>query len=312
VPFVLKNHRTVLNKRSGSVTFWAWTVSILLHLLVLTVLGFVRLSKSQSKIPQKHLPTAKVSQLKSLMESATVVPKPKIKRPSRNIYANRRGEILKKSSFLVPHSTISNSSVSQKTVDTPNYSLAKSDLLLPEVEFFGNSTYDRKICYLVDCSGSMQGMMGQVLQQLKDSIENLPPDYYFYVIFFGDGKLYELGNGKLIRASQRNKEAAYVCINRVQASGRTNAFTALERAVQIEDSLSNKASVFYFLTDGFELTYDDGESFCRKTAELIKRYAPNSKINTIGFWPTDQDCSILRAMASLSGGECVLITDNDF
>jgi hypothetical protein len=313
VPFVLKNQRTVLNRRTGNVTFLAWTVSVLLHLLILAVFSFVKLSRPANATFERSTPTAKINLLTSAMEKGIVIAKPKIKKPSGDRNFSNRSETTKNSSFLVPNSISSeNFSPASKTFDIPNYSLVDGGYALGGIEFFGSGTYERKICYIVDCSGSMQGMMGQVQQQLKDSIKNLVPDQYFYVIFFGNGKLYEFGNGKLVRASQQNKMAAYDFISTIRAGGSTNAYKALERAIQIEDGFSNKASVYYFLTDGFELSNDESESLYKKTARLIKRFAPDSKINTIGFWPTDQDRTILKGIASLSGGKSVFVTEGDF
>jgi hypothetical protein len=288
-------------------------VSVFLHLLVLTVFGFLKLSRPANPVSERQAPTARVSQLKNIIEKAAVLPKPKVKKPSTNSSNYERKDITTKSSFFVPNLKSPNSlSSTPKILNTPEYSFADSGFALGGVEFFGSETYERKICYVVDCSGSMQGMMGQVQQQLKDSIKNLLMDQYFHIIFFGDGKLFEFGDGKLVRSSQKNKTAAYTFIDSIRAGGRTNAFKALERAVQIEDGSEMKASVFYFLTDGFELANDESESLYKQAAGLIKRFAPSSKINTIGFWPTEQDRSILRAISALSGGECVIITDHNF
>jgi hypothetical protein len=288
-------------------------VSVFLHLSILTVFGFLKLSRPANPISERHTPTARVSQLNNLIEKAAILPKPKIKKAPPNSSTYDTKDITRKGSFFVPNLKSSNnlSSVS-KVLDAPEYSLADSSFVLGGVEFFGSKTYERKICYVVDCSGSMQGMMGQVQQQLKDSIKNLVTDQYFHVLFFGDGQLFEFVDGKLVRASQKNKTAAYAFIDSIRASGRTNAFKALERAVQIKDSSDMKASVFYFLTDGFELTNDESESLYEQATGLIKHFATGSKINTIGFWPTEQDCSILRAISSLTGGECVIITENNF
>jgi hypothetical protein len=247
------------------------------------------------------------------MANTAIMPKPKVKKSSRDKYVDIREQTTIRSSFSVPDSKTLNGSLRPSNVlHVPDDSLAENSFAGGGIEFYGNKTYERKICYIVDCSGSMQGLMDQVRQRLKDSIKDLVPDQFFYVIFFGGGELFEFGDGKLVRASQRNKENAYDFINTIRAAGRTNAYKALERAIQIEDSFSNKASVFYFLTDGFELSNDESEDFYKKTFELVKHYAPDSKVNTIGFWTIGQDCSILRAISSLSGGQCVIITDSDF
>jgi hypothetical protein len=280
--------------------------------LIIAAFSFVKLSQPTNATFDKHTPTAKVNLLAATMEKEVVIAKPKIKRPSINSDVKNRLKTQKNSPFLMPSLTSSNNLLAfPKTSIVGNYCLSESGFALGGTEFFGSGTYERRICYIVDSSGSMQGVMGQVKQQLKDSIKSLVEDQYFSVIFFGNGKLYEHDIGRLIRASQQNKEAAYDFIDSIRAGGSTNAHKALERAFQIEDGFSNSASVFYFLTDGFELSNDESESLYKKTAILIKDFAPDSKINTIGFWPTDQDRAILKDIASISGGETVFIVEDD-
>ena len=152
-------------------------------------------------------------------------------------------------------------------------------------------------------------MFGRVRDELIQSIGNLQPDQYFYIIFFGAGGMFESGNGHLLRATEQAKNTACEFINSVQPSGKTNAFAALERAVQIRDSSGVSPSVIYFLTDGFELAAEETHRFSQRIINLLKRFAPTTKINTIGFWPQGSDRKILETIAAQSGGECVFIAD---
>ena len=304
----------VSNSRSGSITIWAWTASIVVHLIALAVFGVVRFSQSETQELQRLAPVARVSQIKKLIEAAPVIPKPKIRKSvesqfskstNRPFSTNRIFDTAKPSS-QAPVSRwqeFTNSSVSQSS------NSAGSEILPEGIEFFGSWTDQRKVCYLVDCSGSMQGLFGRVRKELTKSVQNLQPDQYFYIIFFGGDRLFEFGNGRLIRATQKTKSAASEFINSVRPTGRTNALSALERAVQIRDSSGASAAVIYFLTDGFELTTQDVQSFPQKITNLLKRFAPMTKINTIGFWPQSKDREILKTIARQSGGESVFITD---
>ena len=69
------NQRTVSRGRSGSVTFWAWIVSLAVHQIVLTAFGVVKFSQTQADAKQRPAPTAKVNQIKKLIEAAPVIPK---------------------------------------------------------------------------------------------------------------------------------------------------------------------------------------------------------------------------------------------
>jgi hypothetical protein len=87
---------------------------------------------------------------------------------------------------------------------------------------------------------------------------------------------------------------------------------ALERALQIRDESGDAPSLVYFLTDGFELTSRNAQRLPQKMANLLRRFAPDTKINTIGFWPAEDDRKMLKIIAEQSGGEFVSVTDENY
>lgn len=309
----LTGQRMVSSRRNGSVMFWAWMVSIGVHLIVLGAFGIVRFS--QSKVQSKRW-SAPVSEVKKFMQAAPVVPKPKVKSPveSRRVSGAKRivgGIRNRRYEMDIRQSRTSNTSVGtvriQKWVGN---AMLPGGVDLPKgIEFFGSWTEQRKVCYLVDCSGSMRGTFGRVQKELKESISGLQPDQYFYIIFFGGNKLFEFGDGRLLRATQEAKLAACDFIDLVKPVGRTNAFAAMEKAVQIGDSGAQVGLIIYLLTDGFELTAGDEQKFPQRVEDLLRRFAPETKINTIGFWPQSDDRRMLEAIAAQSSGEFVFVTD---
>jgi hypothetical protein len=42
---------------------------------------------------------------------------------------------------------------------------------------------------------------------------------------------------------------------------------------------------------------------------MLRSFAPKTQINTIGFWPAEQDRKLLEAIAKDSGGEFVVVGD---
>jgi len=307
------NQRMVWARRRGSVTFWAGAISIAVHLIVLTALGSVKFCQSKSQVKQRPVPAAKVSQIQKLIEAAPVIPKPKIKKPAKNFDAGRTAGLLPVNQIfdIAKPSSQDQPNLEKPSVSTIELSLAGSAILPEGIEFFGSFTEQRKVCYVVDCSGSMQGVFGRVRNKLKDSIAALQPDHYFYIIFFGAGRLFESGNGRLVRATDNAKSAAYNFIDSAKPAGQTNAMEALERAVQIRDGRAQSPSIIYFLTDGFELTSRDEQRFSQKVARLLAKFAPATRINTIGFWPQSGDRKMLETIARQSGGEFVLVGDGD-
>jgi hypothetical protein len=175
------------------------------------------------------------------------------------------------------------------------------------IEFFDSPANGRRICYVVDCSGSMRGLWNRVREELVDSIEKLPQDYYFCVIVFGGGSILESGGGKMVRATEQAKKEAHDFIAAVGPRGGTNAAEALERAIMTKDRTGVGASAIYFLTDGFELSEQDGSRFAHKVATIHRSFAPKTQINTIGFWCTEQDGKVLETIAKESGGKFVMV-----
>ncbi len=184
--------------------------------------------------------------------------------------------------------------------------LSETSIPASAIEFFGQTMYCRKVCYVVDCSGSMQGMFSRAGDKLKRSIQSLQPDQYFYIIFFRGDRLVESGNGRLRRATPRAKRSAHKFIDSVRPAGRTNALNALTRAMRITDPAKRPPELIYFLTDGFDLvsteTNQKNLGFADELEKIRRKYAPNTAINTIGFWTQTADIDILKAIATNSRG----------
>jgi hypothetical protein len=303
----------VSNNRRGGVTFWAWAVSIVIHTVVLGIFAIIRLSQVQVADKQRVTPTAGVSQVRKVIEAEPVIPKPKIKKYVADYTVGAAAKLSSaKRTFDIPRPILrsyddgSKSPISASKAVVP---LSNSAVVEPKVEFFGSFTDERKIYYVVDCSGSMGGVFGRVQRKLAESIDSLEPDQYFYILFFGGDRLFEYGDGRLTRATPQAKSAARGFIESVQPAGATNTMEAMERAIQVRDSKNGGPSIIYFLTDGFELISDDGYRFIQKILNVRKSFAPGVKINTIGFWPQESDRRILEKIAKQTGGEFVYISD---
>ena len=294
--------------QKSSVKVWAWTVSILFHVALVAVFMFLKFSAS-SKQPSYHAtPTANLNKIDEIANLSPVVPKPKVKDLLPETYRTRQTET------LPPLTTAKPLEPDLEYIHTPETyhaaDLSDASTFTPNVtEFFGQMTYSRKICYVVDCSGSMQGMFSPVRQRLRNSISSLQPDQYFYIIFFRGDKLLESGTGRLTRASNRAKQAAQKFIDTAQPSGPTNALNALKRAMQITDSNSRPPELIYFLTDGFDLQSDDGTTLANEVETLRKNLAAPTTINTIGFWTATADAQILKQIAQSSRGSFTNVTD---
>lgn len=180
--------------------------------------------------------------------------------------------------------------------------------VVDEVEFFGQKSVVQRICYVVDCSGSMYGQMYQVKDQLRESILKLNSQQAFSVVFFMDGQtILTTGNGRLLPATARVKSQALERIDAIRPGGSTDADHALDVAMRLRDPNGKGPQVVYFLTDGFNLDQHSSQLFVEKVDRLRKTLAPNATMHTIGFWPQPRDRQMLQQIANSGQGEFIEI-----
>jgi hypothetical protein len=275
-------------------------------------------------------PTAKFSRsrITYLMNAAQTLPKPKIKEPAEQITRTIQGlstpyktavELKGSPAPLTVAGEFGGVADLGASIDLAESPASQSvsgytpQTVIPQsrTEFFGSATEKRKICYLVDCSGSMQGLFGRVKKELRKSIDGLEQDQYFAVIFFGKGELIEFEGGKLIRASVKNKQAAYDFIEQVQPAGQGDGIAALNKALNIRDSSGSAPQTIYFLTDGFDIAGESDANTELKAAEKFAQNSAKTQINPIAFWPQDEDEKMLQTIAQKSSGQLVVIVDEN-
>lgn len=288
------------SKKPGHASAWAWSVSIALHVILLAIFAIVKFSSLEDSTVKNPAPIATIKQISQLTETSPTIPKPKV----RKLPSARPKQIpldFTKRTKVAPPKRLRNI----PAISTRSAPLPDTDLTFARIEFFGQLTDQRKICYVVDCSASMLGLFSNVRNKLKESISKLRPDQYFYIILFRGDKLLESGNGKLTRATPNAKKNVYEFIDAAQPAGPNNAFNALKRAMHIKDRAKTSPAQIYFLTDGFDLNQNNATGFSELIENMRKKLAPATRINTIGFWAADADCRVLRNIARHSGGEFI-------
>lgn len=120
--------------------------------------------------------------------------------------------------------------------------------------FFQIGTRGKTIAYVIDRSSSMgcNGLLETAKQELLASLDKLPPDARFQVIFYNrTPELLSLGGTQVpIPATPENKRQIAQCLHAVQAEGGTEHLRALQRALALHPD------VIYFLTDADDLNLD--------------------------------------------------------
>lgn len=114
-------------------------------------------------------------------------------------------------------------------------------------EFFGlggEARAARRIVYIVDRSGSMTGIFGDVQKELKRSINSLRKSQKFHVIFYSSGPPVENPPRRLVNAIRTVKDDAFTFIDSVAPLGGTEPLNAVKRAFVL------KPDLIYLLSDG--------------------------------------------------------------
>ncbi|MBN1457593.1 MAG: VWA domain-containing protein [Sedimentisphaerales bacterium] len=288
--------------RKGKITITAMLLSFALHIAVLGIFSLVSFSSSQTNTFAASGNSISLQNIKALSHTSRTVAKPKVKK----LYtSDKQPRLMSKNENLVTDKDLPGKT-DETNLHTSDTSLSSVPLFSCSTEFFGSPTDLRKICFVVDCSGSMKGTFGIVRRNLKDSISRLRQDQYFDIIFFKGEDLFDFGNKHLVRASENRKIQAFKFIDSVSPSGTTNAAKALNYAMGVKDSAGNAAQLIYFLTDGLDMN-DNNMDFSKRIEKQRKKLAPSTVINTIGFWTELYDRSELIKVAGSSGGKFVNI-----
>ena len=280
----------------GSVRLWALGISIAAHLIALTVLGgvhFGRRFEMRARAVSADISVHVIEQV--LQEPVAPKPKPKIEPPPAPTVQRAAPEP------VVPPPLLPLPEPVQTPAKTP-VDTTPTDAVL----FAGTATAARRVCYVIDGSGSMFGLMYLVRQQVRESSLRLTGEQAFNVlVFMQDGRLLQAFEGRLEQATPAAKAEAINLLGRIRPGGQTAAEAALETAMKMQDSNRRKPEVIYFVTDGFDLMDGGGDAFIRRIDGLRRSIAPATVVHTIGIYPYPHDRGFLTLLAKICGGRYI-------
>ena len=165
----------------------------------------------------------------------------------------------------------------------------------PGTEFFGTSERATSFAFVIDDSGSMfhRDALKIAKAELWKSLERLPPDARFAVIFYNmkptvlpDAQ----GRSGLMFATIENKNFIRERMAKIDAEGGTEHASALRAAIAL------KPEVIYFLTDAETMDQED--------AKAIRAECGAIRIQAIEFGdgPSGSGSHALRSLAIGTGG----------
>ncbi len=171
-----------------------------------------------------------------------------------------------------------------------------------QVSFFGLEGKGKRLVYIVDKSGSMQGkLLAAAKAELKRSIDSLPRGSRYAVYFFsGNTVRYAKSMDKrhdLVRATRRRNKDVFNWVDGIVAMGSTEPLTALMGALSLEPD------VIYFLTDG---------EFDPLIIEKVTESNKSSKIqiHCIGFGNSGR--VLLRDLSKRNYGQFRFVSMKDY
>ena len=183
---------------------------------------------------------------------------------------------------------------------------ASVDLTGARYLFFGVAEPGDHNVFLVDKSGSMMETFDIVRTELRRTIKALKAEQSFHVVFFSWGPPKELPEEQLVYATEGNKQKALEGIDRIQPSGQTDPFPALERAFEALKQRRGGGSrcVVFLLTDG---DFEDNDRVVARIRELNK--GRKVKISTILYrFHTSEAKRVLQQIATENGGNFRFVT----
>lgn len=161
----------------------------------------------------------------------------------------------------------------------------------------------RRICYVIDRSGSMVDELDFVKEEVYRSIDRLHRIQQFHIIFFSGGPPIEAqlrserSGDRFVHAIKEYKKAAFEFLVNIEAGGSTDPIQAIKSAID------QKADLIYFLTDG---------EFSPELIEKLRVWNKNEKVRiyTIAFIRrTGED--LLRQIAKENGGDYRFVSEDE-
>ncbi len=175
----------------------------------------------------------------------------------------------------------------------------------PGTEFFGAREHGHSFAYVIDCSGSMglRNSLEVAKRELLASLNQLPPDARFSVIFYNGGaRVFADPSGQQgwMPATTANKVRVQDQLQTVGPDGGTDHMVALRTALGL------KPEVIFFLTDADLMNDND--------VNEILAEAQGSRIQAVEFGRgTDLGKQTpLRRLATTTGGTYLYIDVTGF
>jgi Ca-activated chloride channel family protein len=191
--------------------------------------------------------------------------------------------------------------LSYKDGDDPGYFLL---LASPRDDFREHEIIGKRVAFVVDTSGSMEGAKMEATKQALDQcLTRLGEDDLFSIVSFGGYA--ESWKPKMVAASKANVDDARAFVKRLEPLGGTNIGEALDVAFATTTGSDKAPLMVVFLTDGRPTVGDTDVAALIKRAESA-RQTKAARLFVLGVGD-DLNTLLLDKMASQNGGSALYV-----
>ncbi len=301
-----------LKLKNKNVHYIAIAVAIVLHLAAFAVFYCIKVKAETVAVTPEAETAIGFETIEKFVQAEPFVPKPKVSNSIVEKMSQPKTKAQTNGLLKMGQKQSIDSDSADVTMLVQEMLLLDEGLSLKTEQKTGQTwnsfASDRKICYLVDCSGSMKPVANAVKSQLTEVIANMEQDEFFSIIMFSGNEFLQWPTGrKLARASTPNKKKAKGFIAKIQMQGKTDVIAAFKQAIKVTSYDGEKVDLICFLTDGFELSGKKRAKVAQQIINLMNNFATGIKINTIGFWSAEKDSEMLENIAGETGGKFVLV-----
>lgn len=188
--------------------------------------------------------------------------------------------------------------------DEPGYFML---LASPKDGFRNNEIIGKRVAFIIDTSGSMEGdKMVATKRALDQCLTKLGEDDLFSIVTFGGYA--EAWKDKMVSASKANVEAARAHVKKLEALGGTNIDEALRLGFSTASGSDKAPLMVVFMTDGRPTVGDTDVQHLLALAEK-ERNGKAARLFVLGVGD-DLNAVLLDKMSTTNGGSALYLKGN--